>query len=204
MLAKLQILQWNCISLNSNNLADLIQCANNNRIGIICLQETNLHQFKKIKMPGYKHYRKDRSTNRKGGGVAIFAHDSIQHSPQLLTIYRDEIYVVSIIITLANGNHLALKSLYNPCGSKDIQSILKSELSGDNTFIFSDFNALSPLWEQSAGSNKAGRGIEYILSNFPDTLIFTPFNFQTRYNILSNSFSTMDLLLGPFSYYDLV
>ena len=66
------------------------------------------------------------------------------------------------------------------------------------------FNVHSPLLEQSAGTNKAGRGIEYILSKFPDTLIFTPFDFQTRYNISSNSFSTIDLLLGPSSYYDLV
>ena len=145
MLTKLQILQWNCVSLNSNKLADLIQCANDKRIGIICLQETNLHQYKKIKMPGYKCYRKDRSTNRKGGGVAIFIHVSIQHSPQPLTIYRDEIDVVGILITLANGKHLAIKSFYNQCGSKDIQSILETELSGNNTFIFGDFNAHSPL-----------------------------------------------------------
>ena len=90
-------------------------------------------------MPGYKCYRKDRSTNRKGEGVAIFVYVSIQHSPQPLTIYRDEIDVVGIIITLANGNHLAIKSFYNPCGSKDIQSILEAELSGNNTFIFGDF-----------------------------------------------------------------
>ena len=102
MLAKLQILQWNCVSLNSNQLTALIQCANDNRIGIICFQETNLHQFKKIKVPGYKCCRKGRSTNRKGEGVAIFVHVSIQHSPQPLTIYRDEIDVVGIIITLAN------------------------------------------------------------------------------------------------------
>ena len=51
-------------------------------------------------MPGYKCYRKDRSTNRKGGGVAIFVHDSIQHSPQPLTIYRDEIDVVGIPLFL--------------------------------------------------------------------------------------------------------
>ena len=82
--------------------------------------------------------------------------------------------------------------------------VSSSKLPGINTFIFDDFNAYSPLWEQTAGSNKAGRGIEYILSNFPDTLIFTSFNFQTRYNISSNSFSTIDLLLGPPSHYGLV
>ena len=81
---------------------------------------------------------------------------------------------------------------------------MEAEISGNNTFIFGDFNTHSPLWEQSAGSNKAGREIEYVLSNFPDTLIFTPFDFQIRYNISSNSFSTIDLLLGPSLYYDLV
>ncbi|XP_065576690.1 uncharacterized protein LOC136037771 [Artemia franciscana] len=40
----------------------------------------------------------------------------------------DEIDVVGIIITLANGNHLAIKSLYNPFGSKDVQSVSGSEL----------------------------------------------------------------------------
>ena len=67
---------------------------------------------------------------------AIFVHDSIQHFPQFLIIYRDKIDVVGTIITLDNGNHLVIKSLYNPCGSKDIQSILEAELSGNNTFIF--------------------------------------------------------------------
>ena len=60
-------------------------------MGIICLKETNLHLFKKIKMYGYKCYQKDKSTNKKGGGVAIFVHDSIPHSPQPLNLYRDEI-----------------------------------------------------------------------------------------------------------------
>ena len=108
----------------------------------------------------------------RGGVLPFFFHDSIKHSPQPLIINRDGIDNVGITITLDNGDHLAIKSLYSPCGSKDIQRVLESELSVNNTVIFGDFNARSLLWEQSAGSNKAGRGVEYILSNFPDTSIF--------------------------------
>ena len=68
-------------------LVDLSDYITQNNVNIVFLQETNLHRLKKITLPGYKCYRKDRGTNRKGGGVAIF-----------ITTIKLTFYFVSLIL----------------------------------------------------------------------------------------------------------
>ena len=72
MLAKLQILQWNCNSLNSNKLADLIQCAKVIELGLSVYKRLIIISSRKSNCLGTTCYRKDRSTNRKEEGVCNF------------------------------------------------------------------------------------------------------------------------------------
>ena len=110
----LKILQWNCASINTMKLVDLSDYITQNNVNIVCLQETNLHRLKKITLPGYKCYRKDWGTNRKGGGVAIFIDSNIIHFPLPTVCYDFEIDVIGVSINLNNGKHIKIKSFYNP------------------------------------------------------------------------------------------
>ena len=65
------VLQWNVRSLSENKLNELLSFMNNNSFDIACLQETHLTNNQQTKFPEYTILRKDRSSQRKGGGVAI-------------------------------------------------------------------------------------------------------------------------------------
>ena len=70
-LKTLKILQWNVTSLNSTKLLDLTNWLSKNNANIVCLQETNLLELKKIIISGFKIYRKNRSSDMEGRGVAL-------------------------------------------------------------------------------------------------------------------------------------
>ena len=94
----LKILQWNVISLNSTKLLDLTSWLSTNNADIVCLQETNLNGLKKIIIPGFIIYRKDRSSDRKGGGVAVLVKNNLSHSSVPSKPYNHDVDVVGVIL----------------------------------------------------------------------------------------------------------
>ena len=84
------------------------------KVDVICLQETHLNNLKKVYIPEYKCYRKDRDSDRKGGGVHIFITEKLVHYPLSLKQHDHEIDVVGVSITLSSGDTLIITSMYNP------------------------------------------------------------------------------------------
>ena len=150
-----------------------------------------------MSIPGYKCYRKDRDSGRKGGGVLIFIADKIVHYPLPLKQHDHEIDVVGVSITLSSGDTLIIKSMYNPKGDTDIYNILSTEAEGHNSFIFGDLNAHSTHWEDIEQSNRAGKNVERLLLENNHIAVLTPYNLPTYYNIKNKKFSTIDIQLGP-------
>ena len=68
---QISILQWNVRSFAENKLNELISLMNNKSIDIASLQETHLTKNQQTKSPGYTILRKNGSSERKGGGVAL-------------------------------------------------------------------------------------------------------------------------------------
>jgi len=62
-------------------------------IHLVCLQETNLYSLRQVVIPGFRLYRKDRSTRRKGGEVAILVKKDIPYSAIAPREYLNEIDV---------------------------------------------------------------------------------------------------------------
>ena len=108
---KLIVLQWNAFSLNNTKMMELCSYINKEKVDVICLQETHLNNMKKVSIPGYKCYRKDRDSGRKGGGVLIFIAEKIVHYPFPLKQHDHEIDVVGVSITLSSGDTLIIKSM---------------------------------------------------------------------------------------------
>ena len=117
---KLIVLQWNAFSLNNTKMMELGLYINKEKVDVIFLQETHLNNLKKVSIPGYKCYQKDRDSGSKGGKVLIFIAEKIVHYPLSLKQHDQEIDVVGVSITLSSGDTLIIKSMYNPKGDTDI------------------------------------------------------------------------------------
>ena len=95
-----KILQWNVVSLNNLRLNELIDWIAFNPVDVIYLQGNNLHSLRRIHIPGFNIYRKDRSTGRKGGDVAIFIRHFISYSFIASKEYPHGIHAVTIFLHL--------------------------------------------------------------------------------------------------------
>ena len=73
----LSLLQWNIRSFRAQQ-PYLLRAIEELEPNIICLQETNLKSYQKLKLAGYSNvYRRDRG-RRVGGGVAILISNNIK------------------------------------------------------------------------------------------------------------------------------
>ena len=70
-----KILQWNANSIRQRK--EFIQYLYENEVEIACIQETQLKTHNKFDIKGYNIVRKDRNSERKGGGVATLIEESI-------------------------------------------------------------------------------------------------------------------------------
>ena len=92
----ISILQWNVRSLSENKLNELLSFMNNNSIDIVCLQETHLTKNQQTKSPGYIILRKDRSSQRKGGGVAIMLNNNIKFCGINFPDFSNDVDVIDV------------------------------------------------------------------------------------------------------------
>ena len=98
----ISILQWNVKSLSENKLNELLSFKNNNSIDIACLQETYLTKNQQTKSPGYTILRKDRSSERKGGGVAIIINNNIKFCGINFPDFLNDVDAIGINVWLNN------------------------------------------------------------------------------------------------------
>ena len=73
---------------------------------IICLEETNLNKAKILEIQGYKIYRKDRSSLRKGGGVAVLIRKDLKHSSLININLTQDNDVVGILAERKDGKRI--------------------------------------------------------------------------------------------------
>ena len=124
-------------------IKDLLMDSN---LDFLCLSESWLHskiQPGLIDVPGFKCFRKDRSTG-KGGGVVIYIRDSLkctEFDPNIDT----PIEHLCLNISLSARMHFRLMVIYNPPSHDNsfyvnLQKLLKFVSHKSEVIIFGDFN----------------------------------------------------------------
>jgi len=112
------------------------------KLNIICIQETWLKPQLNFVLQGYKIERRDRGVGNGGGGVATFIKNDIEYS----VINETEEYKMVIIEIYAEKQIIRIINYYNPCSklSKELEKVIGS---GNHKLIWcGDFNAHSTLW----------------------------------------------------------
>ena len=112
----LVVMQLNIRGIDSkkSQLIDLIDSSvQKKQPDILLLSETWLTPFSpKLDIPGYDLYRQDR-IHKKGGGVAILASSKLCCNIRLdLAANLEESECITIEITLRNGGHCMVSSMY--------------------------------------------------------------------------------------------
>ena len=190
------ILQWNVRSLNDYKITDLLKYTSSHNIDILCLQETHLNSSVNLKIPGYDVLRKDRSSNRIGGGVAILVRSHLKFCGISLPDFSHDIDAIGVKLWLANME-VTVINLYNPNGNNnghDFFNFISNNFSNSNLVVVGDFNAHSSIWGYSP-QNNAGKYIEEFLTNFTNIVLATPRHLNTYFSKRSGSYSTIDLQL---------
>ena len=140
----ISVLQWNVRSLSEYKLNELLSFMNKNSIDIACLQETHLTNNQQTKFPGYTILRKDRSSQRKGGGVAIILNNNIKFCGINFPDFSNDVDVIGINVWINNTKTYIL-SLYNPNGqttdAMDFFTYITNSNMLKNIIICGDFNA---------------------------------------------------------------
>jgi exonuclease III len=157
---------------------------NNKSIDIACLQETHLTQNQQIKSLGYTILRKDRSSERKGGGVALLINNKIQFCGINFPDFVNDVDTIGISVWL-NNTKTYIISFYNANGqttdAMDFFSYISNPNMLKNIIICGDINAHSLLWGNKP-ANKAGKFIECSISNNNELAVATPPNLNTYFN----------------------
>lgn len=193
-LKKLNILQWNCRSVNSNkgSLRNLLSVEN---YDIVMLCETWLKPHQQFTLPGYNIVRKDRIDGK--AGVAILVKKGIHYSE--ITIignnFSDDLMLCAIEIDF--DSKLNVVAVYRPphaIVSGDNWCDLFRQFTSGSCLFAGDFNAHNTSWGSSkndSNGNAVLRAVDAtglaILNNGKPTRLV---------NSQSNLISAVDLTLA--------
>jgi len=162
---QLTLLQWNCNSVRPR-MIELKNFIFKNNPAIVCLQETKLKEKHKLRIPGYKSFRKDRPGDIGAGGVAILVANEIPC--QEFEVKTKTIENIAVKINLKGGD-IDIINIYDTSGTYDVDNEDYNKVFQDRTktIILGDFNAHAKMWDPSIPQNeKRGRDIEdYIIEN---------------------------------------
>ena len=118
----LVVMQLNIRGIGSKQgqLSDLIDSSvQNKRPDIVLLSETWLTPFSpKITVPGYDLYRQDRTLKWGGGIAALVSHKLRCRSRPDLASRLEESECITVDISLKNGDHCIVSSMYRPPNSE--------------------------------------------------------------------------------------
>ena len=203
------ILQWNCRGLkDKRHELDLLIAEYSP--AVICLQETllssNVEKCQKDNKPlpsftqirGYKSYFRCIETGK--NGVAIYVKNTVIHSPiklvtplQALAVcvsFQEKEFIVS--------NHYTSDTHDGVPSVAQFKSIINKF---DKPFIMcGDFNGKNTLWANDE-NNRRGEVLEKFM--FENDLALLNTDVKTRYNIINNTWSLIDLsIVHPALYLD--
>lgn len=182
---KLRIVQCNCQGLlNKKDFAQIFLKSFN--VSIFCVNE--VHTKSPISFDDYITIRNDRS-DRRGGGVAIFVHNSLTINDfNSITVNNIEIAYVDIKL---KKSFLRIVTCYCPPCSAMTATAIKSFYIKDKTIICGDFNAKHQALG-SVGENSNGIKLVELLSKFDINLLSDGSPTHTHYN---GSSDQLDLFL---------
>ena len=142
-MAALQILQWNCRSIQ-NKIPELKSYLAN-LPDILCLQETYLNKNIVLFLPGYKCIRKDRSNGKRGGGICICIKQNILFSEIAVSISHNDMESMAIKVS-----GIVILNVYNPPANPIDNNVLQFIANFCHAIICGEFNAHHKMWD--AGS----------------------------------------------------
>ena len=190
----LLILQWNAQGMSGHG-QELIQFIRNysKTIHIIYIQETWFNDYNVTQIPYYTCLNKNRISENRGGGCAIYVHNSIYNdnipcnfvSPSEL--HMTDIFLGDFSLTIVN--------YYNPCKeiSNEVLDLIIAEVQNKSKLlIVGDFNSHNSLWG-SDKTNKNRRLIEDFV--FRNDLVILNDGSGTRLDPHSGKTSCLDLSL---------
>ena len=148
-----KIVQWNANGIRQRK--EFIQYLYDNEIEIACIQETQLKSQNKYDIKGYNIIRKDRCSEKKGGGVATLIRESIPFTEKSTPSDLEAIH-----ITVEHGNNaINIINLYNPPGTSTPIEYLEKTIIKNSTILLGDFNAHHKEWT-SATTDPNGAALE--------------------------------------------
>ena len=136
----LQILQWNCRSIQ-NKIPELLSYLANlvNLPDVLCLQETYLTKNTTPILPGYKFIRKDRSNGKRGGGICIYIKPSTPFSEVIIPNSQNDMESMAIKVS-----GIVILNVYNPPSNLVDNNILQFITNFRNVIICGDFHKFRP------------------------------------------------------------
>ena len=190
----LNIVQWNCTSLNDIKIVQLITCMQEYDIDVACFSETGWNQTfsHSLRTHGFYVYYKSR-THSRGGGVAIIVRENIaSHAGTDLDAACEVIWVE---LFLQNNSHLLIAPcFFAPHNAKQI-AVLSSALCAlrENVFICGDSNAKRSVWDHLCrANNHTGNYVEKLIDTHNLIVLSNPYS-PTYFHYYSGSRSVLDI-----------
>ena len=185
----ISILNWNANGI-THKFTELKDFIIDNNIDICIITETHTSANNSLKMANYHTYKCDR-LNRRGGGAAILAKNSMRTS--LVKTSNDKGFE-EVTITLSNTHdNIRITAVYNPSShiltDSDMDYLFPPS---SKTILGGDLNAKNTIWGCRA-SNNNGKALHRLLGNY-SLRIFAPLT----PTYVSNSFHHIPDILDVF------
>ena len=137
------ILFWNAQSIQHKK-QELLNLLQSDRIPVALINETHLRAEDKFSTRNFTSYRSDRQ-DRRGGGVAILVHKTIDHHKiEIPPLNRTEAVAIKLE---ANGHPVTIVSVYNPPGDIDTDDLEALLQISNSVIIAGDLNAKHRDWQ---------------------------------------------------------
>ena len=182
----LRLVQWNAEGIRQKK-PELQAFLRDNRIDVICVQETHLTEAHRFFVRGYDIFRRDRPTGHKGGILTLVKHGI----PAALTAQTVDGALEFITIKIfLQGEELLITNCYSPPTSK--LNLHTLQLSAEKHLIVGDFNSHSPAWGYDSTDARGEELQDWMMDN-QLVLINKPDDKPSYYSRAWKTTSTPDL-----------
>jgi ribonuclease HI/uncharacterized protein YaaR (DUF327 family) len=184
----LKVVQWNAEGIR-NKKPELQAFLRENKIDVICAQETHLSEAHRFFVRGFDTYRRDRPTH-KGGVITLIRHGI----PAVMTAQTTtgEIEFITTKLFL-QGEELLITNCYSPSTSRlDLNTI---QLAEERHLIVGDFNGHSPAWGYQDTDSRGEQLQDWMIDN-QLILINKPDDKPSFYSRARKTTSTPDLAVA--------
>lgn len=185
----LRVVQWNAEGIQRKK-PELQTFLRDNKIDVICIQETHLTEPRRFFVRGYESFRRDRTTGPKGGILTLVRHtipavrvaESADEEPEFITIKL-----------FLQQEELLITNCYSPPTSR--LNLHKIQLATENHVIAGDFNGHSPAWGYN-NTDSRGEDIQDWMMDNELVLINKPDDKPSYYSRAWKTTSTPDLAIA--------